>query len=60
MPEPDPELLSIQRPRCPKCQMRMISVSIDGVENRAREYLRCCFVDTKLVATDPIKADASG
>jgi len=41
----DPELLPIQRPRCPKCQARMMSVGTedapDGFEKRTFECLKC-------------------
>ena len=65
MRKPDPELLPIQRPRCPKCQMRMLTIGIeddapDGFENRTFECLRCHHTETKLLAADPLKTGALG
>ena len=64
MRKPDPELLPIQRPRCPKCQMRMMSIGIedgpDGYENRTFECLKCHHTETRLLAADPFKTDAAG
>jgi uncharacterized protein with PIN domain len=43
--KPDPELLPIHRPRCPKCQTRMITVAVasasEGFERRTFECRKC-------------------
>jgi tRNA(Ile2) C34 agmatinyltransferase TiaS len=60
----DPELLPIQRPRCPKCQMRMRTAGVsdgpDGFENRAFECAKCGHKETRTLASDPLKSDAVG
>jgi hypothetical protein len=62
--KPDPELLPIGRPRCPKCQMRMITANVaagpEGFEHRTFDCLRCGHTEEKVVASDPIKSDAIG
>lgn len=54
----DPELLPIQRPRCPKCQMRMVStavaVAVAGLEDRTFECRRCGHVETRRLIADPL------
>jgi hypothetical protein len=59
MRRPDPELLPVQRPRCPKCQMRMLSVGIDdrpgGFEDHAFECLKCVLTETMHMPADPLK-----
>jgi hypothetical protein len=61
---PDPELLPIGRPRCPKCKMRMITANIsagpEGFEHRIFDCVRCGHTEEKVVACDPIKSDALG
>jgi hypothetical protein len=58
MPRPDPELLPIQRPRCPKCQMRMISTAVtdaaEGFEDRTFECIKCGHVETRRMVADPL------
>lgn len=58
--KPDPELLPILRPRCPKCQMRMISTSVaaaaKGFENRTFECLKCGHTESRTVVADPVVA----
>ncbi|QDW41643.1 response regulator [Bradyrhizobium sp. KBS0727] len=53
-----PELLPTQRPRCPRCQMRMISAAVTaaakGFEDRTFECTRCGYVETKLLIADPL------
>ena len=62
MQRPDPELLPIQRPRCPKCQMRMISAGVtpesEGFESRTFECMKCGHTETRRLLADPIKSDA--
>ena len=58
MSKSDPELLPIQRPRCPKCQMRMVSTKVpaaeDGLEDRTFECLKCGQVETRRIIADPL------
>jgi hypothetical protein len=58
MSRPDPELLPIQRPHCPKCQMRMISIAVTaaakGFEDRTFECMKCGHVETRLLVADPL------
>jgi hypothetical protein len=68
--KPDPELLPIQRPRCPKCQMRMRTAGVsdgpDGFENRAFECAKCghkeskTLTESRTLGSDPLKSDAVG
>src|SRR5258705_11618499 len=64
MPKPDPELLPIHRPRCPDCQMRMITADLssgpEGFEHRTFECSRCGHTETRVVASDPLQTDAIG
>ena len=61
---PDPELLPVGRPRCPKCAMRMLATEVspgpEGFEHRRLECLRCGHVEENVVACDPIKPAALG
>jgi ribosomal protein L37AE/L43A len=62
MPEayarPDPSLLPIERPRCPKCQDRMrlrrIESGPDGSDLRTFECSKCEHIH-KVLAEDPMK-----
>jgi hypothetical protein len=60
----DPELLPIHRPRCPDCQMRMITAAVssgpEGFEHRTFECLRCNHTETRILACDPLGSDAVG
>jgi hypothetical protein len=62
--KPDPELLTASRPRCPKCQMRMLTVDVspgpEGFERRTFECRRCGQTDSQMIACDPLKSDAVG
>ena len=62
MRKPDPELLPIQPPRCPKCQMRMKTTSIsdepEGFEQRTFECQQCGHSETKMLAFDPLQTGA--
>ncbi len=57
----EPELLPIERPRCPKCQRRMKTASVShgpkGFEKRAFECSKCGQSETRMLA-DPLKTDA--
>jgi hypothetical protein len=64
MARPDPELLPMHRPRCPRCKMRMITRDVaagpEGFERRTVECSHCGFSEIKVIACDPIKSDAVG
>ena len=56
---PEPSLMPIERPRCPKCQLRMMLVRIEarpaGADLRRFECRKCKQVDNTL-AEDPAKS----
>lgn len=61
--KPDPELLPVHRPLCPKCQKRMtttvpVSDSPAGFELQRFECLKCTVTATRRPASDPLKSDA--
>jgi hypothetical protein len=60
--KPDPELLPIHRPFCPKCQKRMMTTAVsdgpEGFEQRRFECLKCAVTEIRTLASDPIKSDA--
>jgi hypothetical protein len=62
--KPDPELLPMQRPRCPKCRARMLTADLspgpDGFESRTFECLRCNHTEKRILASDPLKSAAVG
>jgi hypothetical protein len=64
MPKPDPELLPIHRPRCPDCQMRMITADVfsgpEGFEHRTFECSRCGHSETRITTPDPLQPGATG
>jgi hypothetical protein len=64
MTKPDPELLPIQRPRCPQCTTRMIVADVSpgpyGFEHRKLECKRCGHIEVEVVACDPLRSDAIG
>jgi hypothetical protein len=64
MRKPDPELLPIQRPRCPTCQARMVTLGVEdapnGYENRTFRCPKCHCTETRLLAADPMKTGAVG
>jgi hypothetical protein len=57
----NPNLIPIERPRCTRCQTRMMLARIeplgDGSEKRTFECPKCYFIETK-IADDPLKSDA--
>ena len=64
MTKPSPELLPIQRPRCPQCTTRMKATDVvpgpDGFERWTFECLKCGQTDTNVIASDPLKSEAIG
>jgi len=60
----DPELLPIQRPRCPKCSARMLTSGVedvpDGFENRTFECRKCHHTETRLLVADPLRTGTVG
>jgi tRNA(Ile2) C34 agmatinyltransferase TiaS len=60
----DPELLPIQRPRCPHCQTRMITDAVsdgpEGFEQRTFRCLKCAHTEKQRLVADPLKSDAVG
>jgi hypothetical protein len=54
-------LSPIERPRCPRCQMRMVVARVEardnGSEKRTFECLKCKFIETKF-ADDPMRSAA--
>jgi hypothetical protein len=56
---PDPSLIPIERPRCPKCQGRMMLARIEpgpnGSDLRTFECSKCEHVH-KVLAEDPMKS----
>lgn len=52
------------RPRCPRCQMRLIttdrSEGPEGFEHRTLECLKCGHTEKKVEPLDPLKSDAAG
>jgi phage FluMu protein Com len=55
------ELLPIERPRCPRCRIRMnltdVLARADGSEKRTFDCPKCAYIDTKVVS-DPLKSEA--
>ena len=64
MTKPFPELLPIQRPRCPRCTTRMKATDVasgpDGFEHWKFECPKCGDTKTNVIASDPLKSDAVG
>ena len=60
--KPNPELLPVHRPLCPKCQRRMRTTAVsdgpEGFERRGFECLKCTVTEIRTLASDPMKSDA--
>ena len=61
---PEPCLLPIRRPGCPKCEGRMMLVGIvsgpEGLELRTFECRKCDHSFTNAVAKDPMNTVSAG
>ena len=59
-----PELLPIGRPRCAKCQTRMLIAAVkegpEGFEHRSFECSRCGYSEQDVIASDPMNTNALG
>jgi transposase len=57
-------LTAIERPRCSRCQTRMMLERVTsgpiGFEHRLFECPRCDHVEMNVIASDPLKSKASG
>jgi hypothetical protein len=57
-------LSAIERPRCPRCQTRMILERVSrgpiGFEHRLFECPKCDQVEIGVFASDPFKSKAAG
>jgi hypothetical protein len=57
-------LTAIERPRCSRCQTRMmlerVSAGPTGFEHRLFECPRCDQVELSVIASDPLKSNAVG
>jgi hypothetical protein len=64
MSESQQSLTAIERPRCSRCQMRMmlerVSAGPIGFEHRLFECPKCDHVEISVIALDPIKSRADG
>lgn len=68
MPEqiarPEPSLLPVRRPQCPKCESRMMLASIapgpEGFDLRTFECRQCDHSFVTAVARDPMNAVSAG
>ena len=66
MPEPhtrpEPSLIPLLRPRCPKCESRMMLASPgpEGFDLRTFECKRCDHGYTTTIARDPMNAVSDG
>lgn len=61
---PDPSLVPLLRPRCPKCESRMMLASItpgpEGFDLRSFECRRCDHSYITAIARDPMNAVSAG
>jgi transposase-like protein len=61
---PEPSLILIERPRCPKCSNRMMlaktSPISSGYDSHTFECANCNHTLTRSVARDPMKSKAAG
>jgi hypothetical protein len=61
---PIPSLSAIERPRCSRCQTRMMLERVSpgpvGFEQRIFECPKCDHVEISVVASDPFNSKAAG
>ena len=61
---PEPSLIPIQRPRCPRCQNRMMFSFImpgrPGYDVRTFECVKCDHIETRMICSDPMKVGSAG
>jgi hypothetical protein len=64
MTSPQPFLTAIERPRCSRCQTRMMLERVSsgpiGFEHRLFECPRCDQVELSVIAADPLKSNVAG
>jgi hypothetical protein len=57
-------LTAIERPRCSRCQTRMMLERVSpgpiGFEHRLFECAKCDHVEISVIASDPFKSNATG
>jgi Zn finger protein HypA/HybF involved in hydrogenase expression len=60
----EPFLTAIERPRCPRCQARMMLERVSsgpiGFEHRLFECPKCDQVEISVIASDPLQSKAAG
>ena len=63
MPDQHP-LTTFERPRCSRCQNRMMLERVSpgpiGFEHRLFECPKCDHVETRIIASDPFNSEAQG
>jgi hypothetical protein len=61
---PEPSLIPVERPRCPRCQNRMMFAFImpgpPGYDVRNFECVKCDHIETRMICKDPMKAGSAG
>jgi hypothetical protein len=61
---PEPSLIPVERPRCPRCQNRMMFAFImpgpPGYDVRNFECVKCAHIETRMICKDPMKAGSAG
>jgi hypothetical protein len=64
MPSSQQFLIAIERPRCSRCQTRMMLERVSsgpiGFEHRLFECPKCDQVEIKVIASDPFKSKTVG
>jgi hypothetical protein len=64
MTKPQSSLTALERPRCPRCQIRMPLIAAErdpgGCDDRTFKCEKCGESRTVKVAADPMKSDSAG
>ena len=64
MASPQQFLTAIERPRCSRCQTRMmlerVSAGPIGFEHRLFECPKCDHVEIRVIASDPFQSNTTG